>query len=318
MKPPLNQEPFRIQHDESGHLLSWGITYNFVPHGFLSTELFALGNGDSCGFYWAIGKEDEEPIIGEIYHDSGTIIPIASTLEGLARIKILTDSDDLDETAQVISSKLNIKLPDEKLGKDAPLEKLLEQDANAPASLLKLAKNAIDRNKLELAEQYLLKSLSVLPEYTDAHYLLALIYRRQPSTRRKAAIEMIKTITSPLVFLTQARRKQVLSWLQRLNDEDYPELRDDPIWINRNKLTFEIFVKTNDDFTIYEEAIEEYLLNNQGIEAVRLRTLVAELMYIETQAFRDRYNYSDQRHKDLLVENLWRADISKRISGIRA
>lgn len=313
----LVHEPYRVKVDETGKPVVWNSSFHFVPHGFLDTELFALGNGDTCGFYWPVGKEAEEPILGEIYHDSFTIIPTASNLEGLARIKALTDRD-MDGIARDIASNLGFDLPEKHPEPDVPPETLLQQDANAPASLVIAAQVALRNNDFDLAEQYLVHALKVLPEYTFAHYLLASLYRRKITRKLEAASEMLEVVISPMVFAYRTNRKQVLNWLQRLRDDNYPELVDNPIWVNRHKLRFEMYVKRNNDFDIYEEAIEEYLTKNHGKKAVRLRMLVGELMNIETQAFRDRYKYSDEKHNELLANNLKRAGLEIRIPSIRA
>jgi hypothetical protein len=148
-------------------------------------------------------------------------------------------------------------------------------------------------------------------------YHLADLYRQQPSRQLDAAKAMITALTSPIVFLRAYKRVEVLGWLQEIETE-FIELQSDPIWLNRSKLTCETYVKFNDDFLIYEAAIEEYLRQGKGIEAVRLRELIGELMYLETGAFRERYRYSPERHTELLIDNLQRAGLDSRIPAVHA
>lgn len=269
----LAHEPYRLDVDETGKPLVWENRYGFEPHGFLPTQLFALGNGDSCGFYWPIGREDSEPILGEVYHDRWVIVPIASSLEGLVRIKALMGSRDDEGADREIAERLGITLPEQQ-GAFAPAAQCLEQDQNAPASLATVGKIALDQGDTTAAERYLQQAIEILPEFTTAHYYLASLYRRDHNQQLRAAQAMIDAVTSPLVFLTDGDRKQVLHWLQQLMVEDDPDLTADPIWSNRQKLSFERGVKRNDDFAIYEEAITEYLDRGQGVKAIRLRVLV--------------------------------------------
>ena len=309
--------PYSLTLDETGKPITWGSTFDFVPHGYLATELFALGNGDSCGFYWPIGKEDAEPILGEIYHDNGVIVPIASNLEGLAKIKKLMGFADDEGAEEEIAEKLGVTLPNQYAEESIPATLCLEQDRNSPSSLVNAGKAALKNGDLVSAEQYLLHAIDVLPEYTEAHFYLALLYRRNPANSLKAAEAMLATITSPLVFLTDGSREQTLQWLQHLHDEDYPQLATDPIWSNRGTLSFERNAKQNNDFAIYEEAIATYLNSGQGVKAIRLRELVWELMLRETSAFRERYGYLGKKHNELLTDNLKRAGLHIRIGAAR-
>jgi hypothetical protein len=309
----LSSDPFNLSLDEDGTPTDWGLTYRFVPHGFLDTQMFEIGNGDTTGFYWPIGKEDAEPILCDIYHDSDQIVPVASNLEGLVRLKWQEEFDDPDAVAVDIAAVLGVSLPDEVPESLSP-DQLLELDENSPANRV-AAIEAAENDELRIAEEHLQAALQVFSEYTLAHYHLARIYRRMPSRKLDAARAMIKALCCPLAFFNVRDRRQVLHWLQRM--DGHPELQSDPIWARRRELTFETGVKHNDDFAIYEDAIAAYLNQGKRLEAIGLRELVGALMEREPVAFRERYNYSRGRHNKLLVENLKQAGLESRIASIR-
>jgi hypothetical protein len=50
------------------------------PLGFILFSEGALGNGDSFGLYWPIGKEQEEPLVAETWHDEWRVAPTYSSL----------------------------------------------------------------------------------------------------------------------------------------------------------------------------------------------------------------------------------------------
>ena len=122
---------------------------------------------------------------------------------------------------------------------------------------------------------------------------------------------MVEAMGAPLCFGWE-RGKALLS-VKRLRDADYPELAGDPLWSQRRQLTFATGVKRNDDFNIYEEAIAEYLRQGRGVLAVRLRVLVAELMWGETISFRERYSYSMEKHRNLLRSEIEQAGLTDRL-----
>jgi hypothetical protein len=53
----------------------WQHTTPYPPLGFTSFYEGALGNGDTFGLYWPIGREAAEPIVVETWHDEWHIQP---------------------------------------------------------------------------------------------------------------------------------------------------------------------------------------------------------------------------------------------------
>jgi hypothetical protein len=53
----------------------WQHTTPYPPLGFTPFYEGALGNGDTFGLYWPIGREAAEPIVVETWHDEWRIQP---------------------------------------------------------------------------------------------------------------------------------------------------------------------------------------------------------------------------------------------------
>jgi tetratricopeptide (TPR) repeat protein len=294
--------------------MEWPESYDYIPPGFLPLSLFELGNGDTHGFYWPIGKEGEEPLLCETYHDYGYLEPHAASLEGLVKLKVLHGYKDPDAVPE-IPRKLGFTLPPPHPDRKPSISERLAADSRSPNTLLAAGIEALEAGQVNDAETYLQQAIAVLPEYTKALFYLAKVYHRLKRDL-DAARGMVEVLSSPICF-GLGYGKECLHWLQRLSDADFPELTHDPMWIQRHQITLESGVKYNNDFHLYEEAISEYLRQGDGIRAVRLRVLVGELMWRETLAFQDRYKYSGKRHAELLRENLKQAGLSKRLPAVQ-
>lgn len=294
---------------------AWPQADVFPPPGFVqAVSLFEFGDGDVIGFYWPIGKENEEPILCETYHDEQSLQPQASGVEGWTRIKVAEGhcepGDDDHQSAQELATQLGFTLPAADGSEPLPVELQLALDPASPAVLKYAAQQAMKSGDLEVAAEHLRRALDLLPEYTEALILLGHLYRRQGKLP-EAAQRLAEAMGAPLCFGWE-REKALLS-VKRLRDSDYPELAGDPLWSQRQQLTFATGVKRNDDFNIYEEAIAEYLRQGRGVLAVRLRVLVAELMWGETISFRERYSYSMEKHRNLLRSEIEQAGLTDRL-----
>lgn len=186
----------------------------------------------------------------------------------------------------------------------------LSLDPNSPAALKSAAAEAMKVGELEAAAAHLEHALQVLPEYTEALFMLGNLYRRQ---RRlpEAAQKMVQVLSAPVCFGID--REKALQSVKRLRDEDHPELQSDPLWSQRQQLTFATGVKRNDDFNIYEEAVAEYLRQGKGVLAVRLRVLIGDLMWGETVSFRERYDYTMEKHRQRLRSEIEQAGLKDRL-----
>lgn len=297
---------------------TWPEADVYPPPGFIPTiSLFEVGNGDVTGCYWPVGRENDEPLLCDYYHDAWSLEPQASSLEGLVRLKVAEGhcepGDDDYQAGQELADQLGFDLPTPNEDGELPPEIWLSLDPDSPAGLKSAAAQSIKAGELEAAAAHLEHALQMLPEYTEALFMLGNLYRRQ---RRlpEAAQKMLEVLSTPVCF--GADREKALQSVKRLRDEDYPELQSDPLWSQRHLLTFATGVKRNDDFNVYEEAITEYLRQGKGIFAVRLRVLVGELMWSETISFRERYGYSMETHRQLLRNEIEQAGLIARLVAV--
>lgn len=282
----------------AGFEKDWG-GLPYPPPGFLHWNILDIGNGDCFGYYWPIGKEDDEPIFCVTMHDSRELVPLAASLGSCLRRQWLSGWSDVDElraTADEYSVPIDDLPPRESDDDSTELDEsdfptdevLYSYDPESPQLCLSAAKASIGRRDLTAATQQLTRALSRLPEYAEAWALMAQVCR-QKQDLRGAAAAMMQALTAPVCF-GAADRKKLLGSLQRMNDAARPE-DDDPLWSRRSELTFAEGVKEKNDFTLFEELIAAYHERGMGIRAVRLRVLAGELMGHETISFRERHHW---------------------------
>jgi hypothetical protein len=308
----------------------------YPPPGYLPWNILNVGNGDTYGYYWPIGREDGPPVVCTLMHDAWGMLPVASSLCGCIRLHLLTDHGDVDElvdAATAFGIEIgDIPIPerdheDEPFPLDGPpwtdskpsgiefwgtpsASELLPHDPHSPHLRFVAAKEAVAKRQLAEAEEHLSIALARLPEYAEAMALLAQVHRQQQDHRRTAE-SLMEAITSPRCFGAWDRKK-LLHWLQRLGD-DACSACDDPLWRRRHDLTFVDGVKEKDDYRVFEELAEEYHRLGMGVRAVRLRILTGELMGHETVSFRERYGWTDEKYQSLLKADLRRAGLHQRL-----
>jgi hypothetical protein len=332
---------FKCLHDGTvtdGFESGWG-GGAYPPPGYLPWNILEVGNGDTYGYYWPIGKENDPPIVCTVMHDGWAMLPVTSSLNSCIRLLLLTDHADTEQLVEVASDFgidiSDIPIPEEDDEKqpaslDGPpwtdiepggiefwgapsAHDLLQHDPLSPHLQFVAAKEAITNQQLAEAEAHLRVALSSLPEYSDALALLAQIYRQQRDHRRTAQT-LMEAITSPRCF-GAGDRKKLLNWLQRLDNNACPGC-DDPLWKRRKELTFVEGVKEKADYRIIEELIDEYHSLGMGIRAVRLRILAGELMGSETVSFRERSNWSGATFRSQLKSDLERAGLLGRLTAV--
>jgi hypothetical protein len=62
----------------SGFEQAWGESA-YPPPGYLPWNRLDVGNGDTYGFYWPLGREQQSPIVSTIMHDAWELTPLASS-----------------------------------------------------------------------------------------------------------------------------------------------------------------------------------------------------------------------------------------------
>lgn len=311
----------------------------YPPPGYLPWKILDVGNGDTYGYYWPIGRENEPPVVCTLMHDAWGLQPVASSLEDCIRLHLLTNHGDVEElldTAKSFGIELgDIPIPEpdddkEPASLDGPpwidtipcgidfwgapsAGDLLRLDPNSPHLRFVAAKEALAKQQLPEAEEHLSIALALLPEYSESLALLAQVHRQQQDHLRTAE-SLMQAITSPRCFGAWDRKK-LLHWLQRLGEDACGSCKD-PLWRRRHELTYVEGVKENDDYRVLEELIDEYHRAGMGVRAVRLRILTGEMMGRETVSFRERYNWTDAKYRSLLKTDLERAGLHARLMAI--
>jgi hypothetical protein len=305
-----------------GFQWGWGGTA-YPPPGYLPWNVLEVGNGDTYGHYWPIGKEGDSPVICTIMHDAWALVPLNSSLAGFIRMHLRVGSPNPAEL-RWLARDFHISLDDmpvseaeddedAPLENDPPVEELLKYDPMSPRQHLVAANEAVAKRQLDEAEKHLHLSLDLVPEYSEALLLLAQLYR-QMQDQRRAADAMMQSLTSPLCF-GATDRKKLLHWLQRMNDRAHPDCTD-PLWKRRAELTFAEVIYANDDYRVFEELIEDYHRLGMGVRAVRLRVLTGELMGHETVSFRERANWTGATFRSQLKADLERAGLHGRLAAV--
>lgn len=298
--------------DSSGIVQYWPRQHGlFPPPGYLQWDVLQVGNGDTYGYYWPVGKEDDDPIVCTTEHDVFRVVPLASSLEGCLRILHVREPEIADEVKE-IATDFGLNLSGLRARQESdPQHDLAELDPHSPYLLLEAARDALRTGELTTCERHVKHALRLLPEYAEASFTLAQLFRREHQLEYSAAA-LLNAITSPLCFGGSALRDKCLRMLRVLRD-DFILAQDNPLWRERKRLTFQTGVKQNDDFRIYEEAIEWYLATGDGMHAIRLRMLVGELLWLETVSFQERYGWSVQKQHEDLRRDIARAGLDTRL-----
>lgn len=295
----------------------------YPPPGYLHWTLFDVGNGDTYGYYWPVGREAGPPLVCTTLHDSGALLPVASSAEGCLRLEWATRYDEEDEeelraTARAFGVALAgapVRLL-ESGGIDywdvASAADLLPLDPGSPHLLLLDARARNAAGDVAGAEAALRVALDPLPEYGEALYQIAQVLRRQ-GRRDEANAALLDVLTAPVAFTTAETRTRALGAIRRAPDAALPPDRaGDPLWAARARLTLATGVKTNDDYLLYEEGIAAYHDRGDGARAVGLRVLVGELMHRETVSFQERYGWTEAGWRAQLSADLARAGLTER------
>jgi tetratricopeptide (TPR) repeat protein len=237
----------------------------YPPIGFLPFSDHNLGNGDTFGLYWPVGRESQPPLVAEIWHDNWALVPHFSSLG-----RFLEATANLEEESGYVPSPS------------------LSHDPESPRSCLEGAKEKLGQQQLDEAVGFLETAVAVLPEYTEAHALLCLQYRRLK--REDDAIRAaVKAIISPPCF--GGRPVQLLRWFSTLTSCP-AEINANPIWQHRQELKLRFGgEKLNDDYSILYAAIEYYVSEHMAAEAVTLNQTYGELMVRETVSFQERHGF---------------------------
>lgn len=317
----------------TGGFEPWG-EGTYPPPGYLPWNRLEVGNGDTFGFYWPIGREDAPPLVCTIEHDAWALRPLATSLAAAVRLHVAAWPDHDEEWAE-LAEDFGVPLDDARTRprrRDVEAERantgagghtywgiqsadeLLHLDPDSPALLLARAAEHRHPQALDEAERSLLRALEILPEYTAAWWELVQLRRRRRAPAAEQLEAMVNCITSPLA-LGPADHRKCLGWLQRMPDSADPG-NADPVWLRRGRLTFAEGVRENGDYDVLAECIAAYHEQGQPLRAVRLRVRFGEMMEGETGSFRERAGFTMPAHWAALRDDLRRAGLDARLPAI--
>ena len=238
---------------------------SYPPVGFYPFSEYQLGNGDTFGLYWPIGREAEEPIVAETRHDEWLLAPGYSSLR-----TFLAAVEGLDE-------------------EERPEVPALQADPRSPLACLNAAQNVLSApDGVEPAVALLKTAVAVLPEFTEALGALGAQYIRL-GRHSEACVVAVQAIISPPCFGPRAGK--LLRWLAS-QSHGPPDLVDDPIWAARRDLRLQYGgTKENSDYALLRAAIERYADQGQLVKSLTLMQTYGELMSAETVSFQERHDF---------------------------
>lgn len=246
----------------------------FPPRGFAAFDDHALGNGDTFGLYWPIGREDQEPLVVEILHDEWAIVPAFSSLDAfLANTKSLDEAEHADWPS-------------------------FEDDKLSPHACYAKSREAVADGNIDEACSLLLSAIERLPEYTAALSLLSAQFLRL-GKHDDACRFGVRALRAPPSLGRGADLKKTWTWISRLtNGPD--DLADDPIWLHRAHLIAPPVggSKQNDIYPVLAEAAAGYAALGNIAAALSLWQAYGEFMWRETTAFQERYGFAVALHRE--------------------
>ena len=253
------QQPANLAHISAEQ--DWQHTTAYPPLGFTPFAEGALGNGDTFGLYWPIGREASEPIVVATWHDEWRIQPHFSSLAAFLQAHAAAE----DEYVATPS---------------------LADDPASPRAAYLEAREWIAQRKPDAAIALLEAALAIVPEYTDALVLLHGQYVRAGRIGEAARVA-IQAIISPPSF--GGPPLKALQWLRM---QPVPEGELDPIWRASGQLSLNFGgSKDNADYPVLLAAIATYLEQGKHVAASTLMQTYAELMSAETVSFQERHAF---------------------------
>lgn len=284
--------------------------------GLAEWNVFELGNGDGCCFYWKIGAEEENPIVCALHHDDWELFPWSSSIFNFFRLI----AANRIETEPLFSNDFWFKLDELKdlleyyhlsteflnIAKATTLEEIIKVDNQSPVCLKYMGDLCKQKGNLDLAKDYYLNALASLPEYGHASFALGMLYRSQ--CQDKLAIpHFIDSVASPFYFSKE--KEKTIRMLSAYKDSSLHDNKD-PIWNRRHEIQLDDGEKYPTFHKILNEIIEEYIQLKEFRRAIGLRIYLGSFAR-DDERLTNRYQLKE--HQRLLRQDLEAAGMEKRI-----
>lgn len=235
----------------------------YPPAGFLPVNDAALGNGDYFGLYWPLGRENDEPIVCDMYHDEGRVVPAFSSV---AVFLAWLDANDGERG-------------------DADVA-----DPESGQGLFEHARPCIARGDVQQAIVLLRQACRAVPDMGDWWLALAGQLRRAGEQEQgiEAALQAYRCnwafglAVDPVLRFVRAGR-------------NLASLADDPI-VQRSLDLGAGFggTKENRNYRLLQECISEYFARGEPLKALQLHHNRAFMLASETVAFQERHGFDLQ------------------------
>ncbi|WES66901.1 tetratricopeptide repeat-containing protein [Superficieibacter sp. HKU1] len=247
----------------------------FPPCGFLPLADAALGNGDCFGLYWPLEKENNDPIVCELYHDEWLMVPAFSSVEKFREWLDINDGDPYENDIAI------------------------EDHSFAPVQF-RLAKEYLSSGEMDDALPRLINATKQLPEVSEYWLTLAGQHRRRREDDAAAEAALNAWLSNWTFGMPDNKVIQMLTQAARL-----PQFRDDPVVRRVAAKEMDLNyggVKENTNYLMMQACIDDYFSQDKPRLALTLLHNYGYIMSSETTAFQDRYGFN---------LNEWRMQFSK-------
>ncbi|MEN7547556.1 tetratricopeptide repeat-containing protein [Rapidithrix thailandica] len=249
--------PTRINKISPAYDLEVGV---YPPSGFLQFDEANLGNGDYFGLYWEFGKEMQEPVVCEMIHDEGRIVPCFSSLDKFLEWYELNDFDWGEK-------------------------EIVDQDF--VYHYINKGNDYLKQNKPEQAIEKYKKSVQSLGEISENWFKLATQQKRIGNE-----VDFQQSILNAILsnWAIEFPSQNAIRLFKGL--KPVSELNDHPLIRNREKLEFSFGgKKENNDYRVLRDIIDELGEREDFRSTLLLEQNYATMMYWETSAFQERYGF---------------------------
>ena len=186
------------------------------------------------------------------------------------------------------------------------LREAVTMDDKSPVCLKYLGDSYRKTRNIALAEECYKKALLVLPEYGEASFALAMLYRSELNNHL-AIPHFIDAFTAPFYFIKD--KAKILQLLSRYSDDNLYD-KNDPVWKRRYMFKLDEGEKYPNFHRIINEVIEEYMEKGEFKRAIGLRLFLGTFARSDERLV---HRYQLRDHQMLLCQNLETAGFNKRI-----